>query len=128
MQSWSRAMTLIEVVAALALLGGTATAVLMAHERLSDQSRRSSQVLEACDATDRWLAQLRLNGQTLEPDQSGVLPTHEQMTWRTELVAINALEPFEIQHLHLKVFNSSNPQRPLLTMDLFQPIAKQETN
>lgn len=78
-----RGLTLIEVIAALLLLGVVLSAVLMARGRAMAQWAEANRRL---DAMERLETQLRQWGEAVPETGGGALPGEPAMRWRTRVV------------------------------------------
>lgn len=82
----ARAMTLVEVVAGLALLGSVLVGILLARAGYLRQAARSSRRLEAIAAADALLTAWHQDPALLKPESSGALAGDSQLAWRTAIV------------------------------------------
>ncbi len=87
--SWKRCaagLTLIEVVAGMALLGGLLVTILLARGRFVTRGRDIDRSLQACriaeELLDRWWADRRKT----PPRGTGDVPGHAGRRWRTRVV------------------------------------------
>ena len=124
--SWRRhaGMTLIEVLAALSLLGSLAVAMVLARGRLVEQHRAAELKLEAVDAADQLLLQWWAGESKQVPvNTSGVVEQHPDWTWETELISDRALAPYDAQIVRLRILSTSEPGQPaeLTSVDLVMP-------
>ena len=113
-------MTLIEVVVALAILGGAAASLVVAHQRLRDQQARAARMAAACAAADHWLAAIREAGVPLPVGSDGVLPDADGLRWSPELVSADPMPPFEVEQLCVRIYPPGKSERALLELDWFQ--------
>lgn len=86
-RSRSRGLTLIEVVAAIAILGSVLVGLLLAQSRHTDQLIKARLQSSAVVATDELIAQWSTQPQGVPIDAEGSLPAVEGVTWRTLFVA-----------------------------------------
>lgn len=80
------AMTLVEVVAGLALLASLLVAVLLAKSAYARQSARAVRRIQAVAAADALLSAWHREPGVLPADGSGVVPGDGQFAWRTRVV------------------------------------------
>ena len=80
-----KALTLLEVVAALALLSTLLVTVLTAQNRLAHQTRRAELRLQAIDAAEQLLATWSATSPMVIPDATGQLPTEPILHWKVTL-------------------------------------------
>ena len=117
-------MTLIEVLAALSLLGSLAVAMVLARGRLVEQHRAAEQKLEAVDAADRLLL-LWWSGESKQVpvNTSGVVEQHPHWAWETELISDRRLAPYEAQIVRLRIVDTTEAGQPteLTSVDLVMP-------
>src|SRR6476646_1672368 len=86
------AMTLLEVVAGLALLASLLGALLLAKVRYARQAAGADRRLEAVAAADALLAAWHQNPQALPRDGSGMVPGDGQLAWRTRSITNTGIE------------------------------------
>ena len=82
MRSRRTALTLIEVLAAMALLGGTLAAVVVAAGRHTQQVRSAQDRIEATDAADRLLSSWLVDAGGQIPAPAGPVPGRAGWRWR----------------------------------------------
>lgn len=117
-------MTLIEVLAALALLGSLAVAMLLSRSRLIDQHARAEQKLEAVRAADTLLSQWWADDPSAFPvDREGDIAGHTDWVWQTRQVQHDNLRTFEARVVRLRILDESTPGQPaeLTSVDLVLP-------
>lgn len=105
MCSKARALTLLEVVAAIALLSTLLVAVLAAHDRLARQSRRGELRLAAVDAADRLLTAWTATTPVVIPDVAGHFDTTPRLYWQVASVASPELLPYGVRIARLQVLD-----------------------
>jgi hypothetical protein len=79
-------MTLVEVIAGLALLGSVLVAMLMARAGYMRQTARANRRLQAIAAADALLTAWHRDPAALHPGSGGELPGDGQLSWRSRLV------------------------------------------
>lgn len=128
--SWrpSTGVTLIEVLAALALLGSLAVAMILSRGQLMDQHRRAEQKLEAVRVADRLLAQWwESEPKSLPINSRGEVQGHDGWVWETSVVEKAELQPFNAQVVRYRILNEAELDvsiKPveLTTVDLVMPV------
>src|SRR3954467_14361499 len=85
-------MTLLEVVAGLALLASLLGALLMAKVRYARQSAAADRRIQAVAAADALLAAWHQEPRSTPRDGSGVVPGDAQFAWRTQTVTNPGIE------------------------------------
>ena len=75
--------TLIETVAAVAILGSSLVSLVMASAKLTVQSRRAQDRIVACEIADNQLRNWWQDPKKLPRNASGQVPEYEGWTWRT---------------------------------------------
>lgn len=78
-------LSLVEVVASIALLGGILVSMLTAHSRLVRQVQRSDMIRTATTLADDQLAEWFVNSQC-PVSGSGVIETNPEFQWSTRVV------------------------------------------
>jgi hypothetical protein len=121
-------MTLIEVVAGMALLGGLLSGVLVAYGRHVCQVRRAQLRIEAATAADRLLAGWFSGAEDgVRRHGSGRVPGKTRLRWRTHLLEDARVEGATgIQVVRLEIFEESKTLseekiEPLVFVDLAFP-------
>ena len=98
-----RGLTLIEVVASLALLGGLLTAMVMAHARHVKQLADADRQMNAVAAADALLTQWWQDPASFPIAREGTVPNHPRLAWRTEVVTRAAVEQLGGQVVRLEI-------------------------
>lgn len=78
-----RGMTLVEVVAGMALLGTLLVSIVMATAKLTAQSRLAAHRVEAYLAADQLLFSWWSDWQNFPRNESGTISGHDDWRWRT---------------------------------------------
>ena len=78
-----RGLTLVEALAAAAILGTVLAATVVAAARLQALGARADRRTEACRAADALLERWWPNRDKIERDGAGEVPNHKGWTWRT---------------------------------------------
>ena len=115
-----RGMTLIEVVAGIALLGTILTTTVLAQARLLRQHQRALVKLQAVEAVDRLLTQWSVAGHEIPVGSSGVLLETPQVSWRTRLQRNQTDGPLSVAVVELTAYAASDPpdMPPLVRVEL----------
>lgn len=124
--SWRRSagMTLIEVVAALALLGSFAVAMMLSRARLVEQHTRAEQKLDAVAIADALLAEWWAGDAATFPiNEEGHIEGQAGWYWQTRVIKHDGLRPFQAQVVRLRILDRSSEGRPteLTAVDLVLP-------
>ncbi len=125
MQNRARAMTLIEVVAALALLGAILTGVVLAKARLARQWYVAEYRLRAVEAVDDLVVGWMIADAGVPIDAHGELT--DGLVWRTRVNPERQAEALGARVIRLEVRREVATQEealgatPLLTLDLLAP-------
>lgn len=118
-----RGMTLIEVVAGIALLGTILTTTVLAQARLLRQHQRALVKLQAVEAVDRLLVQWSLSGTEVPVGLTGTLLNFPQVSWRTRLQRTQTDGPLSVAVVELTAYAASDPpdMPPLVRVELAVP-------
>lgn len=124
--SWRRStgVTLIEVLAALTLLGSLAVVMVLSRGQLMSQHRRAEQKLEAVRVADALLASWWAEGSGSVPiNADGAVATHENWVWDTRAITKRDLEPFEARVVRLRILDTQTTGEPieLTSVDVVLP-------
>lgn len=96
-------LTLIEVVAAIAILGTIVTGIVLAKSRLTRQTVAARQTNAMVRATDELIAGWWVDPQGIPVEQSGSIPGNESLVWQTRLVENLPLEARGAQVVRVEV-------------------------
>ncbi len=102
-------MTLIEVLAALALLAAVLMGILTARSRATLQWNRANERIRATEAADRLLSSWWQAPATLPRSGEGTVPDDARLHWRTRPVADPAAEALYGQIVRLEVSRAADP-------------------
>ena len=124
--SWRRStgITLIEVLAALSLLGSLAVAMVLSRGQLVDQHVRAEQKLEAVRVADAMLAEWWAQGpDALQVNGEGAVTGQAGWVWQTLVIEHRDLEPFEAHVLRLRILDTEVTGDPieLTSIDVVLP-------
>jgi hypothetical protein len=109
-------MTLLEVVAGLALLASLLGALVLAKARYARQAAAADRRLEAVDAADDLLAAWHRDPKSLPHDGygSGTVPGDSRLAWRTRPVANGGVEELGGRAVRLEVLDRRTHPPPVL--------------
>lgn len=117
MPRWrARGLTLIEVVAAIAILGTILVGVVMAQSRLLRQLGRAERERRAVRAADDLIAGW-WNGGGVPTDATGAVPGGDRLTWETRSQPNPAIEALGARVVRVRVLeagSTTNPDRARL--------------
>ena len=125
-------LTLLEVIAGLALLATLLTMILVAFGSNLRQVRRSQQRLAAIHQADLLLGEWLLQGQpdSIPRDGSGDIPDDDQMIWRTHEIPEPQATDLGVCVVRLEILDRKNSatNKPLASVDFVLPtvIARSE--
>ena len=110
-------MTLLEVVAGLALLASLLGAVVMAKARHARQAAAADRKLQAVRAADELLAGWHQNPRTLPPGFSGagVVPGEARLAWRLRPVSNGGIEQLGGRVVRLEILDERLAPSPVVT-------------
>lgn len=116
-------MTLIEVMAALAILGVLLAFVLTARARYVHQYQAALLKNAAAAATDDLLKSWWLGSETVPVPASGALPEHPELTWTTKVTNDHLDGLGDVKVIAISVRRTATPEidQPLLDIELLQP-------
>jgi Tfp pilus assembly protein PilV len=114
-----RAATLVEVLAALALLAILLTGVVSTRRHLAHQTFAAQQKRRAVAAADNLLSTWWQNPKTLPRAGAGAVPGESNLVWQTMLVPNATADALKTQIVRLQITDASqtNPA-PLTTVEL----------
>jgi type II secretion system protein I len=118
----SRGLTLIEVLAALAILATMLWGVLAVKTSAIRQAHRAEQQLVAVEIADQLLNQWCASGETPVPDEGG-LEAHPSWGWRTTIVSDSESEVWgsEIAELQIVDLSGDKEYPPILSVQFLLP-------
>jgi type II secretory pathway pseudopilin PulG len=111
------AMTLVEVVGALALLGTLLVATLLAKARYTRQAASADRRLQAVAAADEMLTGWRRDPQSLDRSGAGRVPGDVELSWRTQVVPDPVTKELGATVVRLEIFEdrAAAAASPLVT-------------
>lgn len=117
-------MTLVEVMAALVMLGTLLAGVLAAYGAHQRQLRRADQRLAAAEAADELLSRWYGPRERVPRNAAGMLPGTPGWRWRTATVSRSLVEtlPVEVVRLSLFATTTAGAAEPAAQVDLLLPI------
>lgn len=119
-------LTLIEVIASIALLGSILVSMLLAHSRLVRQSVRAERTRQATTLADDLLADWFVNG-TVPLSGSGTIPNHPEFRWEVRPIQGIRSLPVEASIVEFQVReNRSDARKPLFSTELLIEVPKDE--
>lgn len=129
-------LTLIEVVAGIAILGVILVGIVMARSRHIHQLAEVGRVRRAIELTDRMVEQWWITPQALPIDKTGSVPGDESLVWRTRVERHDVLDPMGARVVRVEVFEAQTTAvadalpEPLVALDLVlpQPPEPEETD
>jgi len=132
--SHAAGLTLIEVVAAIAILGTLLVGIVLARARHTHQYARAESARVAVDAADRLISRWWLNGRHVPVGKAGQFEAHPTLRWRTREVdneKINLLgaRVVRVEVLRADAETGSDPQaraEVLFHVDLVMPRPESE--
>ena len=119
----ARALTLIEVVAGLAILGTLLVAVLLTDARCRRQSGLARRRMDAVRAADALLAKWWTDPGKFPRTAHGQLHPGSELAWRTLVIENEEIEQLGGQVVRLEVFRPREAwrEKPTVTVDVVLP-------
>jgi type II secretory pathway pseudopilin PulG len=111
-------MTLVEVVAGLALLGTLLVSLLLTKAALARQRATADQRLAAVAACDHVLADLRATGRLVPRNGGGA--TDGGLRWRSEMLRHQEIQAVTVDVVRV-VVTSEHSDKPLAQVEIIQP-------
>ena len=99
-----RGLTLIEALAAMAILGAVLAGILTANARMSVQAARASRRVEACRIADELLNAWWPKRDELPRSAGGQVKDRPGWTWRTRVVDSKAASDMNAEVVALEIF------------------------
>jgi hypothetical protein len=122
--SWkSRALTLIEVITALALLSTLLVGMLVAFKKNAEQIRAGLAVREVVAGVDELLLSWAQQGTYPPAEGTGRLPGVDGFTWRTRIVSrqVRNTLALDIVRLEVRAEHASATDAPIVAIELPVP-------
>ena len=114
-------LTLVEVLAAVMLLGTVLVSGLMASARQRGQAADAERRLEACRIADELLAQWWSDPEGMPAADQGIVPGRGGWRWRTEVVRNGEAQVLNAQVVALTVFGGDVEAPPLVRIEVLRP-------
>lgn len=123
-----RGMTLIELVAGLALVGSLLVAVLVARGRAAAQWKRAERRAAAVRVADRLLCHWWRDVAALPAPATGDVEDAPGFTWRTTVIPREAVERLGARVVRLEVSETTSPTdaSPLCQVEIVLPEQRDE--
>ena len=123
--NYSRGLTLIEVIASLALLTTLLVGIIFAQDRHARQIRTARQRIGVVEQVDQLLYQWLKIDRAIPREATGPLPGSDDYIWETRLWPDGANRGLEIEVVRLEIRPRRDVlgERPVLTLDLAVPAA-----
>ncbi|MBX2851120.1 MAG: type II secretion system GspH family protein [Phycisphaeraceae bacterium] len=132
--SRARGLTLIEVVAAIAILGTLLVGVVLAKSRLTRQSGAAQDTMQAVRLSDSLLANWWSQPEGVPVGSAGVLSESDALRWQTRVIDNAGIAEFGARVVRYEVFQDQKKLSrgdedlgPLLVIDLVVPDPEVET-
>ena len=117
-----RAISLVEVVVGLALLGGLLVTIVVATGRTTRQIRQSKQRLAAIHALDDLLVAFESRTLALNGQSPGAFSKHPDFSWKAVPIPNSENKIFGTRLIQLNVLTTKdNSQAPLASVELVIP-------
>lgn len=122
----ARGLTLIEVVAAIAILGTLLVGVVLAKSRHTRQRVDARRTVQAVQLSDAQLSQWWCSREGVPIGESGVLSEDQALHWQTRLVIDSGVMQLGARVVRYEVFVDDgkvgrDPDTPLIIVDLVVP-------
>jgi len=121
--SRTKGLTLVEVLAAVALLCGLLVGIMVAFDKHARQITRADERLEAYRHLDELLYQWSEGGTGMPAEGHGELPDAEDLSWRTRVVSTRNRDSLGVDVIRLTVVSSKEgaTAEPLIELELAVP-------
>ena len=119
--NFARGMTLIEVVAGLALLGTLLVGIVLAKVRYTHQWTAAERRVQAVGAADDLLSAWWADAGSFPRRDAGEVPGRPGLAWRTAPVSNPAVEALDARAVRLEVFDRAAPTDPPVVVDVVLP-------
>lgn len=118
--SAQRGLTLLEVIAALAIISTLLVGLLVAARRHVEQVRRARQTLDVAARVDALLYRWMSSGGLVLREDEGELPGEDGLRWKTQLVDTRHRRDLGIDLFSLKILTKSDTvgERPIVSLEL----------
>lgn len=125
-----RGLTMVEVLAALVILGSLLTAIVTAATRSSRQWARADRKLQAVVVADQLLEQWWADPKTMPRQDTGDITDDSSFRWRTQVIPNRELEKLDTEIIRLEMFDQrpeAVSREPIVAVELILP-TKQALN
>ena len=126
-------LTLIEVIAAIAILGTLLVGIVLARTQHTRQLALATRKDAAIQAADELIASWWTNQEGIPINSSGYIPTDSTFAWRTQIIPNPEIEQTGAQAVRIEITDTSPtlPQHPsinmpLVTVEVVLPIEEPE--
>jgi len=118
--SMARGFTLVEVIAATAIMGVLLVGIVMAKSRHTRQWAAAQRKLQAIEATESFLSSHWTDRAKFPRESEGELEGGDQLRWRTRQVPSDGAEQLKAAVVRLEVWDEREPTslEPLVSVDL----------
>lgn len=128
-QRWGRrGLTLIEIMAGLAILGSLLVALLLARGRCQRQWDLANRRLEAIAAAEALLAQWWQDPALLPRSAAGTLAEPSTLAWRTQAVANGPVESLGAAVVRLEILDRQSRAAVLASVEVVVPGEQSNAN
>jgi type II secretory pathway pseudopilin PulG len=121
-------MTLVEVVAGLALLAAVLGGILTAKSRCARQSRQAIQRQQAIQAADEMMSLWWQDVKGFPRQGSGAVPLHPGLDWRILPVRNPQAEAFGGEVVRLEIKGDASNRSPLIALEVVLPAEAKDEN
>ncbi|MEO1616965.1 MAG: prepilin-type N-terminal cleavage/methylation domain-containing protein [Planctomycetota bacterium] len=116
-----RGLTLVEVIAALVLLGTLVVSTLLAFSRHRRQLRAADDRLQAVAIADEILPKLMAESNGLTVGQRGTIAGRPDWFWQTSLVGTTVVATLPMHVIRFEIRSKTNPERLLTRIEMVRP-------
>ena len=120
----SRGLTLIEVVAGLALLASLGVAMLAILSAHRQQARQAADRLQAADLADQLLAGWYSSSAGIPRNAAGAFARSDYQ-WTTHIMDQRMIDGYAIEIIRLQIAARARTAVPLVTINLLSPVPRQ---
>ncbi len=125
--SKQKGLTLVEVLAATALLGSLLVATLITSGRAKIQTATAQRRIEAVEILDDLLENWWKQPDRIQPTADGAVPGRPGWQWRTSVVASESAAAIEGQFVRVEIFRSAETtDSPDASAEILLPIRRDE--
>ena len=115
------ALTLVEVVVALALLGSLLVAILIAEGKLRKQARRAELTSQACQVADGLLETLWGNLEECPRNDGGTVEAQPEWGWETQIQENSSVTALGVEVVALEIYPQEDRFTPLVHVEVLLP-------